>query len=338
VIAAPVGKRIDTPVRTVVPVGNDETSAHPLSSLILYPFPLMPQTTGTPVRSRLPFKFSTAGHYAGLRTLFRDSGFTVGGIGERLGIPDVHEFVSLRSGREGSAEVSDELDAMIRLFLDGEPVPRQRLEVILPASALRLLESLSLVVPHPEQADALAATVRLYPIENVYVASDLVQDAPGVSDESTWTAEDQVYAASTVNTRTFLRMLPRAPTERFLELCAGTGIAALLTAPHATRAWATDVTERATAFAEFNAQLNGIENFEARRGDVIRYTLISGVHNVNFLADSNRGKSGLPAAGPMLQLPMQRYDVKVTWDPGRYFYQCDPHALLGMVGYVTVVP
>jgi plastocyanin len=79
-------------------------------------------------------------------------------------------------------------------------------------------------------------------------------------------------------------------------------------------------------------------SFEAKRGDVIRYTLISGVHNVHFLADSNPGKSGLPAAGPLLQLPMQKYDVKVTWEPGRYYFQCDPHALLGMTGYVTVTP
>lgn len=79
-------------------------------------------------------------------------------------------------------------------------------------------------------------------------------------------------------------------------------------------------------------------NVEAKGGDVIRYTLISGVHNVHFLPDSNPGKSGLPAAGPMLQLPMQTYDVKVTWSPGTYYYQCDPHALLGMTGRVTVTP
>ena len=77
--------------------------------------------------------------------------------------------------------------------------------------------------------------------------------------------------------------------------------------------------------------------FEAKRGDVIRFTLISGVHNANFLADSNPGKSGLPAASPMLQLPHQTYDVKVTWSPGTYYFQCDPHALLGMKGHVTVV-
>jgi len=74
----------------------------------------------------------------------------------------------------------------------------------------------------------------------------------------------------------------------------------------------------------------------AKRGDVLRYTLVSGVHNVHFLADSNPGKPGLPAAGDMLQLNGQTYDVKVTWAPGRYYYQCDPHALLGMIGHVTI--
>lgn len=94
---------------------------------------------------------------------------------------------------------------------------------------------------------------------------------------------------------------------------------------------------------EMETDAAGLNKFEpavveAKRGDVIRYTLISGVHNAHFLADSNPGKTGLPTAGPLLQLPHQTYDVKVSWDPGRYYFQCDPHALLGMIGHVTVVP
>lgn len=77
-------------------------------------------------------------------------------------------------------------------------------------------------------------------------------------------------------------------------------------------------------------------DFEARKGDVIRFKLVQGVHNVSFPADSNPGVANLPPVGPMLQLPGQVTDVKVEWAPGSYFYQCDPHALLGMVGHVTV--
>ena len=75
---------------------------------------------------------------------------------------------------------------------------------------------------------------------------------------------------------------------------------------------------------------------EAHRGDVLRFTLKSGVHNVHFLPDSNPGKSGLPAASDLLQLPGQTYDVKVTFEPGHYYFQCDPHALLGMKGRLEV--
>ena len=75
---------------------------------------------------------------------------------------------------------------------------------------------------------------------------------------------------------------------------------------------------------------------EAKPGDVVRYTLGQGVHNVHFLPDSNPGAQGLPPASEMLQLPGQTYDVKVTFAPGTYYFQCDPHALLGMKGHLKV--
>lgn len=76
--------------------------------------------------------------------------------------------------------------------------------------------------------------------------------------------------------------------------------------------------------------------FEVHRGDVVRFTLKSGVHNVDFLPDSNAGKSNLPPASDMLQLPDQTFDVPVNLAPGHYYFQCDPHALLGMTGRMEV--
>lgn len=75
----------------------------------------------------------------------------------------------------------------------------------------------------------------------------------------------------------------------------------------------------------------------ARQGDVVRFTLKIGVHNVDFLPDSNKGAVGLPAKpSDLLQLPGQTYDVPVTMKPGKYYFQCDPHAALGMKGHLTV--
>lgn len=75
---------------------------------------------------------------------------------------------------------------------------------------------------------------------------------------------------------------------------------------------------------------------EAKKGDVLRYKLTAGVHNVHFLPDSNPGKTGLPPASDMLQLPGQTHDIAVSWDEGSYYFQCDPHAALGMHGRVKV--
>lgn len=75
----------------------------------------------------------------------------------------------------------------------------------------------------------------------------------------------------------------------------------------------------------------------AKQGDVVRYTLKVGVHNVHFLPDSNAGKSGYPQApSDLLQLPGQTYDVAVSFAPGSYYFQCDPHAALGMKGRLIV--
>jgi plastocyanin len=76
---------------------------------------------------------------------------------------------------------------------------------------------------------------------------------------------------------------------------------------------------------------------EAHKGDVVRYTLKTGAHNVHFLPDSNPGAVGLPdKPSDVLQLPGQTYDVKVTFAKGKYYVQCDPHAALGMIGHLEV--
>ena len=78
------------------------------------------------------------------------------------------------------------------------------------------------------------------------------------------------------------------------------------------------------------------KEIEAHPGDVVRFTLKTGVHNVDFLADSNSIKTGLPGASALLQLPGQSIDLKVALAPGKYYFQCDPHAALGMKGQLEV--
>ena len=75
---------------------------------------------------------------------------------------------------------------------------------------------------------------------------------------------------------------------------------------------------------------------EAKEHDVLRFELVSGVHNVSFPTDKNAGASGLPTPSELLQLPGQVLFIPITWEEGSYNFQCDPHALLGMLGTLVV--
>lgn len=73
-----------------------------------------------------------------------------------------------------------------------------------------------------------------------------------------------------------------------------------------------------------------------KRGDVVRFKLVSGVHNASFPANKNPSGVALPAASPYLQAPGQTHDLQIDLPAGEYHYQCDPHAALGMVGKLIV--
>jgi plastocyanin len=78
-------------------------------------------------------------------------------------------------------------------------------------------------------------------------------------------------------------------------------------------------------------------DFTANRGDIVRFVLVTGVHNANFFADRNPPGVKLPEVSPYLQVPGQTWEFVVEQPAGEYPYQCDPHVALGMVGTMTVV-
>jgi len=78
------------------------------------------------------------------------------------------------------------------------------------------------------------------------------------------------------------------------------------------------------------------DTVQARAGDVLKFTVGTGVHNVDFLAAKNPGVQGLPAPSELLQQPGQSKEYVVGLQPGSYYFQCDPHAALGMAGTLVV--
>ena len=209
----------------------------------------------------LPFEFGTPEQFAELRAMLRRLGYVQADVYARL---DQLKASEERGEPAAARRPRDRLGVLLDLFR-GVPVELRALESYLPPTDLALLERFSLIAPWGDAAGGhVRATVLLYPTESLYVISDL-NHLPG---GATAPLPDVVYPAITPNTRQFLELLPHAPCERFLELCAGTGIAALVASRFAQHAWAVDITERATRFAQFNVLLNGIENVTALRGDL----------------------------------------------------------------------
>ena len=99
---------------------------------------------------------------------------------------------------------------------------------------------------------------------------------------------------------------------------------------------ATGDTIKVEIYSDGNGNYFKPNDVDAKQGDVVRFQLKSGVHNVHFLPDSNTVKTGLPPASDLLQLPDQTYDLLVTLPKGKYYFQCDPHAALGMKGHLEV--
>jgi SAM-dependent methyltransferase len=203
-----------------------------------------------------------------LRHFLVASRYTGEAICERLGIATIADFQTLAEGREPAEGPADVLNMLIGFFLDGARAREELVRQILPADAVELLLDLHLLQAHPDDDGTIAASVLLYPVENLYIISDLIGKAPGAATPEELTRGDLVYAAITENTENFLEQIPRSSCDTFLELCGGTGAAALLMAASACEVWSSDITRRSTEFARFNARLNGIQNFHAVEGDL----------------------------------------------------------------------
>lgn len=216
---------------------------------------------------QFPLHAPDADQAAALRELLATSGFTEEGVASRLGIPGMAAFQPLRMGRETAAELDTPLDALIRIFLDEEPLPEGRARELLGAPALALLEAVDLA--HCREG-AWHAGAAIYPARGLWFAADRITRPSGgpPPPDAVYPVRDQTLA--------FLATLPEIPCRRLLDLGTGTGVAALIGASrYAEHAWALDITERSVQFARFNQALNGLANVTLACGDL--YAPVSGL-------------------------------------------------------------
>lgn len=201
-----------------------------------------------------------------LRVFLTDSYYSEAAVCARLGLERPQDYLTLRPNPAAPRSIGDPLDLVARLFLIGEMVTDDELETWIPLPVLEAVRGLGLVARHSRQPDNWYATAALYPACGLYLVSDRWSSPEDAPIEM---AADVVYPAVTVNTGHFLETLPNEPCDSFLDLCSGSGVAALVAASrYARHAWSTDVTESSTRCAEFSRRLNGIENLTVAQGDL----------------------------------------------------------------------
>lgn len=223
--------------------------------------------------SDVPINLLSDDAFLQLRTLLAEHGFTDRGVRAHTGTESLFDFSPGKHARSGTTPVEQPLDVLVRLFMDSESLTRAVVEAQLGADAYALLVSFGLLATHPERTDECVATVLMYPTVGPWLVSDRAASIGGTAGRKATAdnplAGDVVYPALTMSVRAFLSTLPTGPVDDYLELCSGTGVAALMGAATGTaRAVAVDITARSTAFADFNARLNGLANVTALEGDL----------------------------------------------------------------------
>lgn len=214
-------------------------------------------------------KMGTQGQFAALREQFLASGFNEETIRQRLGLKPGRELdlVGLSMRPPEQLGLRDSLDALILLFILGDSLPAtETAKHFLPAAWDAMLQT-NLVEQDPADAGRFLASVALYPIRDLFIASDRWTNANHALREP---FADIVYPALTKSAKQFLEFTSFEPCDDFLELCAGTAPAALLASRCARNIWATDIAERSVDFAKFNATLNGINNVNFAIGDLFQ--------------------------------------------------------------------
>ena len=211
----------------------------------------------------IPIQLRSDAEFATLRAMLERYDYTVEGICARTDVESIYDLS--REWRPASeVMLRDGQDVLLRLLFEGGTVPATDMTPHLEAEEIAVLEAFGLIQRTSDQA--WCPTVMLYPNAGVWMVSDLPE-----RDETTGqgAGADKVYYAATSSVKVFLSTMPASPTGRFLELCSGTGVAALLAAKHgAAHTWAVDITNRSTVFADFNRRLNDLPNMTALEGDL----------------------------------------------------------------------
>lgn len=229
----------------------------------------MAQQRATPGDSGPEVPTSIPAVLADLRADLGEAGYTTDRVADLLGplaSGALHRDQPLPARRVLSAS-TEAAATLVRLFVLGEAVPIGDIDTALPRTGSQGLVALGLASQQPERTDqpdsnqqpgntTLHARADLRPYgeerHDWWVASDLSEAALGGA-----LPIDHVLGIGGAST-TLASWTPRPRVARALDVGTGCGVQALHLLGHVEEVVATDLSQRALAFARFNAELNGI--------------------------------------------------------------------------------
>src|ERR1041384_2094015 len=213
---------------------------------------------------RLPIRFGSKSEFERVASSLQQACFDEQTFQQTLKIKTMSDVGSVKASDVDFTGVSAPLQLFIRLFLFQRLASRHEAENILGSSTLEAFLALGLLGVDEFGADQLYAQVLLYPVAGFLIASDRHSNPDGSGFQP---PSDIVFPAIYAGTLRFLELLPKTPGDKALDLCAGSGIGAFVLSRYFRSAICVDITERATQFALFNRQLNGLTNVDAICGD-----------------------------------------------------------------------
>jgi carbamoyltransferase len=149
---------------------------------------------------------------------------------------------------------------LVRLFQLRAPVPRERVEKIFSSGDLDLLKVFGILV---DREGVIWGGVDLFCSGGLLFATD---HRYMLREEDRLDEDPVMYIG--MDSHGLVQTAPREACGRVLDLCCGSGVQGLVASRYARQIVAVDLNPRAVRFARFNAQLNGIANYEVRAGSL----------------------------------------------------------------------
>src|SRR6478609_4719634 len=146
-----------------------------------------------------PLILGTPEEFAQLQNIFRAAGYSEKTVCERSGIQSIFDFEPREKEAYEPKPFSDRLDALLRLLMHGRLARQPDLLAVFDRRELEVFEALGVLARSPGDPSLIYSTTVLYPIENVYVASD--RPFPPLPDWSSAVPADVVFSGISRHTR-----------------------------------------------------------------------------------------------------------------------------------------